>query len=192
MKSINNDTLARLTAAGFEKCLFRMTAVCPGAWELAGARVYSGKVRDAFRRAENGNAQVAALRVKIKGDSPFSTALLFKPEDIKNISDCFVEGSFYETSGKDQTDSTIIEIGNIVLNALANTLLRAFNTTAIPSVPAYFTGEPGAVEAWLGAGPGDFTIVCVAFTMKHGGCSAAAEALAFLPPALTADAAQRK
>jgi hypothetical protein len=187
MNTTDQDTLARLTAAGFEKCLLRMTAVCPGSWQLAGVRVYSGTARDAFRRDEKGNAPVGALRVKIKGDRPFITALLFRPEDTVHISGCFAEGGFYEQAGADQTDSTIVEIGNIVLNALANALLRAFRKTAIPSVPAYFKGDPGAVEAWLGAGPGDFDIVRVTFNMLREGRSVSAEALAFLPPALAAE-----
>ena len=185
---MNEDTLARLTAAGLEKCLHKMTEISPGAWQLAGARVFSGTVRDAMRRQGIGAAPSAALRIKRKGEHPFTTAFLFNPEDTGHISDCFVDGAFYCLPDGDQADVTIIEIGNIVLNALANALLKAIGRTAVPSVPAYFTGEAGAVEKWLGAGPEVFTIVSARLTMQRSGRTAAAEVLAFLPPALAAEA----
>lgn len=185
---MNEDTLARLAAAGLEKCLLKMTGISPGAWQLAGARVFPGTVREAMRRQDTGSAPAAALRVKIKGSPPFTTALLFNPEDTKHISGCFADGTFCVATGADEPEVTLVEIGNIILNALANSLLRAVGKTAVPSVPAYFKGDAGAVEKWLGAGPSVFSVVSVRFTMHRGGRTAAAEALAFLPPSLAAGA----
>ncbi|MDO8805276.1 MAG: hypothetical protein Q7R35_12705 [Elusimicrobiota bacterium] len=184
----NEETLKRVTAAGLEKCLLKITEVSRCDWQLAGVRVFSGKVRDAVRRKEGEAPAGAAVRIKIRGATPFITAILFNPEDIAHISRCFAEESFYGPLVADQPDVAIVEIGNILLNALANSLLRAFKKSAIPSVPAYFRGEPGAVEEWLGAGPVVFTIVSAAFTMQREGRTAAAEILAFLPPPLAAEA----
>ena len=184
MNSTNHDTLARLAAAGLEKCMQRMTAVSSGAWQLAGTRVFSGKVRDAIRREDMAHAP-AAIRVKIKGDPTFATVLIYGSEETAHIASCFVEGAFYDPAAVDQPEVTLIEIGNIVLNALANALLRAIGRTAIPSVPAYFKGDYGAIEAWLGAGPEIFTIISARFTMQREGRTASAEIFAFLPPALT-------
>lgn len=187
MNITNEDTLKRVAAAGLEKCLAKIAKVSNCAWQLEEVRVFSGKGRDALSR-RGGEGPVAAIRIKIAGASPFITTLLFNPEDTKHISRCFAEESYYGTLDADQPDVTIIEIGNIVLNALANSLLRVFKRSAIPSVPAYFTGSTGAAEAWLGAGPAVFTIVSAAFTMRRDGRSAAAEIMAFLPPALAAEA----
>ena len=188
MNITNEDTLKRLASAGLEKCLLKITAVSGCAWQLAGARVYSGTVRDAVRRKERAAPPSAAIRIKIKGASPFVTAILFNAEDIKHISLCFAEESFYGPLIADQPDVAIIEIGNIVLNALANSLLRAFQKSAVPSVPAYFRGDAGAIEEWLGAGPAVFTVLSATITMQREGRSAVAELVAFLPPALAAEA----
>ncbi len=182
------DTLKRITAEGLEKCLLKITAVSGSAWRLGELRVSNGTARDAIRRVARG-PQPAAIRIKIKGDPPFTTAILFDPEDTKHISLCFSELSFCGTAGTEQPDVAIVEIGNILLNALANSILKAFKRTAIPSVPAYFRGSHGAVEEWLGAGPAAFTIISAAFTMQREGRTASAEILAFLPPRLAGDAA---
>ncbi len=184
MTGMNREELARLTMAGLEKCLHKMTVVSPGAWQLTGVRVYSGEAREAVRRKEREGRQEAAIRIRIKGETPFVTAILFAPEDIKHISRCFADELFFGPANEEQADVTIIEIGNILLNALANSLLRAFGKSAVPSVPAQFQGDSGALEKWLGAGPGTFTIITAGFTMQREGVTAAAEILAFLPPPL--------
>lgn len=187
MNSMNDDTLARVTAAGLEKCLLRMTEVSPGAWQLGGVRVFKGQVREALRSRERGEKPSAAIRIKIKGDTPFVTAIIFNPGDIKHISRCFAEEQYYGPVSEEQPDVTVIEIGNILLNALANSLLRAFGKSAIPSVPAHFQGDYGAIEKWLGAGPEVFTIISAKFTMQREDRTSAAEILAFLPPTLAED-----
>jgi len=188
MDSKIEEALKLQTAAGLEKCLRKLTLVSPGDWRLTGVRVFSGQVREAVRRKDRKTPPGAVIRVKIKGEPPFITALLFDPADTGHISGCFAEGAFYGPLSKDQPEVTIIEIGNIVLNAMANSLLKALRKTAIPSVPAYFKGDPGAMEAWLGAGPDVFTTISVAFTVGREGRSADIELLAFLPPSLAAQA----
>ncbi len=184
---MTEDTLARLAAAGLEKCLLKMTEVSAGAWRLDYARTFRGTVRDAIKLQDRGTAPAAALRIKIKGSPPFTTAILFSPADVTHLSRCYMDGSFCELPDWDQPEVTIVEIGNVVLNALANALLKALAATAVPSVPAYFKGESGAVEKWLDAGPGTFTIVSARLTAQRDGRSAAAEVFAFLPSALAAD-----
>jgi len=187
INEINQDKLERLTAAGLEKCLNKMTQVSPGTWQLEGVRAFNGEVRDAVRRRERDDKPVAAIRIKIKGETPFVTAIIFRPEDIKHISRCFAEDLFYGPVSEEQPDVTVIEIGNILLNALANSLLRAFGISAVPSVPAQFEGDYGAIEKWLGAGPGVFTIISARFTMQREDRTSAAEILAFLPPLFAAE-----
>ena len=188
---MTEDPLALQAAAGLEKCLLKMTQVSSGAWRLAGARAFRGTVRDAMKR-DRGTAPAAALRIKIKGSPPFTTAIVFNPEDTAHLSSCFMDRAFCELQAWDQPEVTIIEIGNVVLNALANALLKALATTAVPSVPAYFKGDTGSVEKWLDAGAGTFTIVSARLTAQRGGRSASAEVLAFLPPALAAEASGKK
>ena len=187
MNNMNEDALTLLTKAGLEKCLRRMTEVSPGAWQLGDVRVFKGQVREAIRGREREGKPAAAIRVKIKGATPFVTAIIFNPGDIKHISRCFAEGQYYGPVSEEQPDVTVIEIGNILLNALANSLLRGFGKSAIPSVPAHFQGDYGAIEKWLGAGPEVFTIISAKFTMRREDRVSAAEILAFLPPTLAED-----
>lgn len=186
MRTTTETELARLAEAELKKCLLRMTGASPGAWQLTGVRIFSGTARDALKRTEFEAPHGAAIRVKIKGDPSFTTALLYDPKDTKHISGCFTEEAYYGHLSDDQPEVTITEIGNIMLNALANALLRAFSMNAIPSVPAFFQGDPGAIENWLGAGPGIFMIVSAKFTMQRGEISSTAELLALLPQRLTA------
>ena len=188
---MTEDTLARQAAAGLEKCLLKMTQVSAGAWQLSGARAFRGTARDAMKR-DRGTAPAAALRIKIKGSPPFTTAIVFKPEDTVHLSRCFMDGTFCELQTWDQPEVTIIEIGNVILNSLANALLKALAATAVPSVPAYFKGDTGSVEKWLDAGPGPFTIISAKLTAQRDGRSAQAEVLAFLPPELAAEAPKKK
>ncbi|MDP2864661.1 MAG: hypothetical protein Q8O90_00270 [Elusimicrobiota bacterium] len=209
MNNMNKDALVLLTKAGLEKCLLRMTEVSPGAWRLGDVRVFKGQVREALRSRERGGSRsvpngtgqysfsstplsgdekpAAAIRIKIKGATPFVTAIIFNPEDIKHISRCFAEEQYYGPVSEEQPDVTVIEIGNILLNALANSLLRGFGKSAIPSVPAHFQGDYGAIEKWLGAGPEVFTIISAKFAMRREDRVSAAEILAFLPPTLAED-----
>ena len=184
MNITNENALKLLAAAGLEKCLLRLTGVSPGTWQLAGVRIFRGTVREALRRKEEEALPSAAIRIRIKGDPTFITALLFNPEETKYISGCFADDSVYGELIEDQPEVTIVEIGNIVLNALANSVLKAFDRSAIPSVPAYFRGDPGAIAQWLAAGPAVFTVISAAFTMQRGSRSSKAEILAFLPAEL--------
>jgi len=187
MNETNEEALTRLITAGLDKCMRRMTEVSPGVWQLAAVRVFTGEARGAIRRGEREGKPSAAIRIKIKGAIPFVTAIIFNPEDIKHISRCFAEEIYFGPVSEGQPDVTVIEIGNILLNALVNTLLRGLKKSAVPSVPAHFQGDCGAIEQWLGAGPGSFTIISAKFTMQREGRTADAEILAFLPPPLTAD-----
>jgi hypothetical protein len=192
MNNTLEDTLARLAAAELDRCMLKMTKVSPGAWQLGAVRAFTGTVREALSRKEYEAPHGAVIRVKIKGDPPFTTALLYNPDETKHISGCFADESFYGPFSADQPEVTVIEIGNIVLNALANALLRAFVKTAVPSVPAYFKGSPAAIEEWLGAGRTVLTVVSAKFTMKREGRTASGELIAFLPAALAAEANPKK
>lgn len=180
---MNEEALARHAAQGLEKCLLKLTAVSPGEWRLAGARIYHATVREALRREERRAPHCSAIRVKLKGDAPFTTVLLFDPEDSRHISRCFVSDHVSAAAAAEQADMAGMEVANIVLNALINALLRAFGRSAASSVPAYFRGDMAGIENWLGAGPGAFTVISVRFSMQRDGRAAHAEALAFLPPA---------
>jgi len=184
MNTSTEAELAKLAEAGLKKCLLKITGVTPGEWELQRVLVLNRSVRETLKQGPNAAAAAGVIRVKTKGEPPFLTALLFDPEDSRHIASCFVDDKLYGILNAEQTDDTIIEIGNIVLNALVNSVLRVLRKTAIPSVPAYFKGDAGAIENWLGAGSGTFTVISADFTLEREGRSASARAIAFLPPAM--------
>lgn len=185
---MDKESLAGHAAEGLERCLLKLSTVSPGEWRLAGARIFRCAAREALRRDEKRPPLCEAVRIKVKGDVPFSTVLLYDPADTRHITRCFVHDSVYASIGPEQADVTGVELGNIVLNALVNALLKAFRRTAVPSVPAYFRGDLAAIERWLGAGHGDFTVISASFSVHRDGRAAHAEVLAFLPPEFTAGA----
>ncbi len=185
-----NETITRLAAGGLSKCMLKTSDASSWAWELCDLEVFSGKVPDAVRKADFGKS-VAAVQVNIRGYSPFSAAMLLRSEDIGHISSCFVNGPLYRTGGiTELEEGLVIEIGNIILNAMVNPLINALSVSAIASVPMFIKGGPGAVSAGLSAclNPKlDFRIISASLAMRRDGRLARAGVLAVLPEEFAAE-----
>lgn len=185
-----NDTITRLAAGGLSKCMLKTTEASSWAWELCEVSVFSGKIPDAVDLAGFGKT-ASAVQVNVRNGSAFSAAMLFRAEDIGHISGCFVNGPLYRTGGvRELEEGLLIEIGNIILNALVNPLVNALKKTAIPSVPLLVKGGPGAVAAGLSSclDPGlDFRIISAAVAMRRDGRLARAGVLGVLPEELAVE-----
>jgi hypothetical protein len=82
-----------------------------------------------------------------------------------------------------------MEVGNIILNALAGPLITALNTESLPSVPILVKGGPDSIAASLTAcmdNDGEFLIVSAGLAMKREGSVARAGVLGVLPNGLAA------
>jgi len=195
VKSEKSDTILRLAAGGLSRCMLKTTEVSSWAWELCEVRVFSGKIHDAVKLADFG-AAAASIQVNIRNSSPFAAAMLFRSEDIGFISGCFANGPIYRTGGIGELEEALLlEIGNIILNALANPLLNALKISALASVPIFIKGGPGAVAAGLSAclDPKlDFRIISAALAMRRDGRLARAGVLGVLPEELASELERRE
>ena len=190
MKGEKNEAILSLAAGGLSKCMLKTADVSSWAWELCGVSVISGKISDAVRLADFGPA-AASVQINIRNGCAFAAALVFRSEDIGFISGCFANGPLYRTGGiKELEEGMLMEIGNIILNALANPLINALKKSAIPSVPMLVKGGPGAVAAGLSAclDPRlDFRIISATLAMRRDGRLARAGVLCALPEELAAE-----
>jgi hypothetical protein len=186
MNTMNENSLARIAGTGLEKCLRKMNSVSPGEWRLENLRAFSGMLPDAAGCLPAGGAH--AVRVTVHSVPPFDTLLLFGAEDLEHIYRCFVSDRLSAAIPGNRHEVTLIELGNIILNALVNALLKSMNKSAIPSVPEYFKADPSAIATRLGSrNAGTLTIVSATLAIERGGRTASAEVLALLPEALTAE-----
>lgn len=185
-----NDTITRLAAGGLSKCMLKTSDASSWAWELCDLEVFSGKVPEAVRKADFGRS-VAAVQVYVRGYSPFSAAMLMRSEDIGHISSCFMNGPLYRTGAvAELEEGLVIEIGNIILNAMVNPLINALSVSAIASVPMLIKGGPGAVAAGLSASLNpklDLRIISASLAMRRDGRLARAGVLGVLPEELAAE-----
>lgn len=178
------EAITRLAAGGLSLCMLRTSDASSWAWELCDVQVFAGKLSDVPRLVDFGPA-AASVQVSVRDSFHISSALLFRSEDIGFISGCWVKGPLYDTAAvKDLEEGLLIEIGNIILNAMINPLINAAHRTGIPSVPMMVKGGPGAVAAGLGAceeAAGRLRFIRASLAMRRDGREARAGVLALMP-----------
>lgn len=180
------EDLVKLAAGGLSVCMLKTSEASTWAWELCGVEVLSGGLANVPPLLDFG-ASAASVQVHVREGFPLTAALLFRAEDIHFISSCWVKGPLYDTASvRDLEEGILIEIANIILNALISPLLNAAKKTGLPSVPMMVKGGPGAVAAGLGMcldPAADLRIVRASLAMRREGRVARAGVLALLPQA---------
>ncbi|HCC48526.1 MAG TPA: hypothetical protein DEQ38_10500 [Elusimicrobia bacterium] len=182
MNSANEEKIRKLLEAGLEACLKKLSSVSPGEWTLESVRVFDGEPAEAAQAG--GAGQTAIVRVTVQGGPAFNTALLLARGDMTHLSGCFIDDQVPWDGDSGRHVVAMLELGNIVLNVLINSLLKALKKSSIPSVPAYLVAEPDALAEGL-AGPAPFTLIAAVFTASRDGRAAKAQALAILPRTLS-------
>jgi two-component system chemotaxis response regulator CheY len=184
-----SETIESLVAGGLSKCMLRTADASSWAWELCEVSVYTGKISDAVKDAGYGHA-MAAVQVNVREGALFSAALVFRSADIAFISSCFANGPLYRTGDVPElAEGLVLEIGNVILNSLANPLIQAMGKSALPSVPMLVKGGSAAVAAALGSclNPSlNHRIISATIAMRREGRVARAGVLGVLPEALAA------
>lgn len=182
MNNATKDNLIQLASAGLKTCLLKINTVTPGTWRLEGLEVRGGRIADAVPAAGAG-----VIRITVRSSPPMITLLVFGEADAGLLYECFVSDSLREALGPGRQEATLLEIGNVLLNALANSLLKAFRKSAIPSVPERVSADPAAITA-PPAEPrppeAALTIVSARLSLQRDGRRADAELLALVPDGL--------
>lgn len=185
MRKETESNLARLATGGIEECLKKMNSVSAGLWRLGSLRIFPGCVADAL----GGRAAGAeAIRITVNSVPPMITLLLFHQGDASQLYRGFVGDQFYKVLGSAKQGTALLELGNVLLNAIANSLLKAFKKSAIPSVPELVAAEPEAVMAPHQPTAGAvYTIISATLSLRYGDHASGAEVVAIVPDSLAAD-----
>lgn len=183
------DVITSLAAGGLSKCMLRTGDDSLWAWELCGIKVFPGRIADAAGLVDFGRSS-AAVQINIREGGPFVSAMIFRGEDIGLISRCMVKGPLYDTAEvHNLEEGLILEIGNIILNALSNPLVNALKRIAIPSVPIMIKGGAGSVAAGFSScmdPKTDLRIISADLAMRSEGCTARARVIGIMPEELAA------
>lgn len=178
MNKEQEDRLVSLAAGGLETCLRKINSVSPGDWRLEGLRFFSGGTAYAAGRNVRGGGPHGAIRITIKSVPPMITLMLFGGGDEEHLYRCFVGDEFHKRLGPGMRETTLLEIGNVLLNALANSLLKAFRKSAIPSVPERIGADQEAITDPGGTG---HAVLSAALSILRDGRSAGVELIAIVP-----------
>ncbi len=179
-----NVTLGSLSALSVAYCLQRMSRASAGTWQVLGAEVSYGTFRDALGRHDF-TRPAAAVYSGLKGRSPFTAMMLFDPADIDCVSKCFTGQSFHREGRLTPADEMmLVELGNIIINAMLAALLNPLKKSRLPSVPDFAEGDQNALEEVLQRAAGirtSFRIITVTLLMQSGDRQARSEVLALVP-----------
>lgn len=178
--------LERIAAASLGKCVAKLSRISAGEWSVAGAQVTWRTMEEAISEHSNGpRGTGAAAYFEVKGEYPFTSMVVFRPQDVEVISRGFLGFSFSKLPSLNQAQELLLsELGNVILNsllgALSNTLKRSF----LPSAPKCVQGETRfLLEAlWTATEPtGRHSLVTMVLDLKCDGTVTRIEVIALLP-----------
>jgi hypothetical protein len=142
--------LERLAAAGLEKCCLKISKVSGKGWRLSDIGISSGTLEEALGRCDL-EARSSVVYIHVEGRLPFTSLMFFPPGDVAHVTRCFLVDLPVEAGGIVRFEEVILlELGNIVLNALINHLQNALKKSAIPSVPMLLKGDSASISRGLG------------------------------------------
>ena len=150
MNAKENTVLERLAVSSLEKCLVKLSKVSAGTWQLAETAESSGTPGSAVGKYDFKGQPAAAVYFDIKGEFPMTSVMIFDPADIDCISKCFLGYSFPKQGGISASDEVmLLELGNIVLNSLSNSVFNALGESFMPSVPKFISGNAVSIAEGL-------------------------------------------
>jgi hypothetical protein len=191
MNDNESGILERLAVSGLERCLVKLSKVSTGTWQITKARVFRGMLADAVKQHDFKNLIAVAVYFNIKGEFPFTSVMLFDPNDIECISKCFMSYSCPGARSPIQPEEVVLlELGNILLNSLFNSVLNALKKSVMPSVPEYIAGDFRRIVEVLGAGidaTQNFRIISATLAVKCDKCSSKSEVFAMIPANLAVE-----
>lgn len=142
-----NTSLDEVAQRGLEKCLARISGISSGKWRAAMVSTYAGTPRAVISRYACGGCEAVFLNFK---DAPIPAIMIADPQDRECISRGFTGHSFPKSEKTSIAEEIMLaELGNILLNALVNSMLNAAKKSAIPDLPLFLEGGPEKMTSAL-------------------------------------------
>lgn len=190
MSNQETGILERLASASLEKCLLKISAVSGMAWQLTDINISRGNLGHAVSRHSFSSQSAAVVYIHVNSEFPFMSLMVFDQADVGHISKCFLGESLARAGNIEQFNEVmLLELGNIMLNAVINYFQNALRKSAIPSVPMFMTGNSGHIAAGLGAYMDSrqiFRIITAAVSVGSGQRVSRGAVLAVIPEELAA------
>jgi len=188
MNAKENTVLERLAVSSLEKCLVKLSKVSAGTWQLAETAESSGTPGSAVGKYDFKGQPAAAVYFDIKGEFPMTSVMIFDPADIDCISKCFLGYSFPRQGGISPSDEVmLLELGNIVLNSLSNSVFNALGESFMPSVPQFVAGDALRIAESVRAAAGaalTFNIVASTIAIQCDNRVSRSKVIALVPEQL--------
>jgi len=135
--------IERITAASMGKCMAKLSRISAGKWSVAGVGVSHCTMAAALdvQSAQEGTG--AAVYFEVRGEFPFASMVMFRPQDIEILSRGFLGFSFSKLPVLNQAQELLLsELGNIILNAFTSALSNVLGRGFLPDAPKCVQGEP--------------------------------------------------
>lgn len=134
--------LERIAVAGLERCVAKLSRISAGKWSVADVHVSMRSMDEAIKEHSSSSDNGAAVYFEVRGETPFTSMVVFRPEDIEIISRGFLGFSFSKLPSLNQAQELLLsELGNIILNSLLGSLSHALKRTFMPSAPKCVQGQ---------------------------------------------------
>lgn len=177
--------LQKVAVAALEKCVAKLSRISAGTWRVAEARVSMRSIDEAVRDHSGTRDVGAAVYFDVKGEYPFTSMVVFRPNDIEMLSRGFLGFSFSKLPNLNQAQELLLsELGNIIMNSLISSLSNALKRSFIPSAPKCVQGEvPFLLEAlWTALDrSGRYSLVTVMLDLKCGDSVTRSEVVTVIP-----------
>ncbi len=185
-----SQTLERIALASLEKCVSKLSRISAGKWSVAAAKVSMRSMEEVIKEHSSGTRGTgAAVYFEVRGEYPFTSMVVFRPDDIETLSRGFLGFSFSKLPSLNQAQELLLsELGNIIVNALISSLSNVLKKGFLPTAPKCVQGEPRfLLEAlWDSLGPGKHSLVTVGLDLQCDGKVTRSEVLAIIPKSMEA------
>lgn len=151
------QALEAIARASMEKCAAKLSRISSGKWRLAGVGVRRRTMAEIVESYPLESEGGAGVFLEVGGAEPFSSMVVFRPEDLEVICRGFLGYSFSKLPVLNQAQELLLsEVGNILLNFFISAMSNALGRSFLPSAPKCVQGGPRflleALWATLNAG----------------------------------------
>lgn len=134
--------LEQIAVSGLEKCAAKLSRISAGKWSVADVHVSMRSMEEAIKEHSSSADNGAAVYFEVRGETPFTSMVVFRPEDIEIISKGFLGFSFSKLPSLNQAQELLLsELGNIILNSLLSALSKSLKRGFLPSAPKCVQGQ---------------------------------------------------